>query len=666
MYRKAQPLTISTTNSSVILAGTGAQYTFGYNFIADKASAVSVYYIDTVGNQTLLSPTQYTLVINAAAPNQLWGIGGTITYPLAGSAIAVGTYLLLQRTLPLTQETSVQNQGNYYAQVTEQALDILEMQIQQLAARTGQLRGTWATGVQYNFGDVVVDGVNGNNTGNYYMCVTANTSSIWATALAAGYWSLSINVQLIAGYASSAAASASSASTSATTATSQANIATTQATSAFTSATNAAASAVSATNSASSASISEANAAASAISAAASASSASTSAATATTQAGIATTQASAASTSAANAAASATAAASTLTATSTTSNTIGTGDFTFTTQASKNFIAGQPIIAASSANGANYIHGYVKSYSGTTLMITETDLGGSGTFSSWNIGVSGPQGSSGGGTGTVTTVSVASANGFAGTVANPTTTPAVTVSTTITGLVKGNGTAISAATSGTDYSPGTSALVTGIVKSTTATGAFTIAVAGDFPTLNQNTTGSAATVTTINGRLTSGVNTSLTGSGTAGSPYAVNVVTATSGVFGVVKPDNSTITISAGVISAINGAPAKGSSLTLNPYAGSATGSIAHGMASTPNDVIAYLECISTEYGYGVGERVPMGGANCSWQGAGITISFDATNIYYNTNTVDYPDVVNKSGFSRTSITPAKWKIVMTPLLWS
>ena len=56
------------------------------------------------------------------------------------------------------------------------------------------------------------------------------------------------------------------------------------------------------------------------------------------------------------------------------------------------------------------------------------------------------------GGSGTVTTVSVVSANGLAGTVANATTTPAITLSTTITGLLKGNGTAISSATAGTDY----------------------------------------------------------------------------------------------------------------------------------------------------------------------------------------------------------------------
>ena len=107
---------------------------------------------------------------------------------------------------------------------------------------------------------------------------------------------------------------------------------------------------------------------------------------------------------------------------------------------------------------------------------------------------------------GTVTTVSVVSANGLAGTVANASSTPAITLSTTVSGLLKGDGTAISAATagtdyqsaitatgilkgagsgtvssavSGTDYAPGTSALATGILKSTTSTGALAIAVVG-------------------------------------------------------------------------------------------------------------------------------------------------------------------------------------------
>jgi hypothetical protein len=125
-----------------------------------------------------------------------------------------------------------------------------------------------------------------------------------------------------------------------------------------------------------------------------------------------------------------------------------------------------------------------------TPALVAGTNVSITGTWPNQTINSSNPGG-------TVTSVSVVSANGFAGTVATATTTPAITVSTSITGVLKGNGTAISAATVGTDYSVGTSALTTGILKSTTTTGALSIAVAADFPTLNQNTTGSAATLTT-------------------------------------------------------------------------------------------------------------------------------------------------------------------------
>lgn len=58
----------------------------------------------------------------------------------------------------------------------------------------------------------------------------------------------------------------------------------------------------------------------------------------------------------------------------------------------------------------------------------------------------------SGGGSGTVQTISIASANGFAGSSDGDPANPTLTLSTTITGILKGNGTAISAATAGTDY----------------------------------------------------------------------------------------------------------------------------------------------------------------------------------------------------------------------
>lgn len=66
-------------------------------------------------------------------------------------------------------------------------------------------------------------------------------------------------------------------------------------------------------------------------------------------------------------------------------------------------------------------------------------------------------------GSGTVTAVSVVSANGFAGSSSGG-ATPALTLSTSITGMLKGNGTAISAGTAGTDYvAPGTATTFTAL-----------------------------------------------------------------------------------------------------------------------------------------------------------------------------------------------------------
>jgi hypothetical protein len=87
--------------------------------------------------------------------------------------------------------------------------------------------------------------------------------------------------------------------------------------------------------------------------------------------------------------------------------------------------------------------------------------------------------------TGTVTAVSVVSANGFAGTSSGG-ATPALTLTTTITGLLKGNGTAISAAVANTDYM--------GVGAPVTKTADFTVAN-GEIWYIN-NKSGSTCTVT--------------------------------------------------------------------------------------------------------------------------------------------------------------------------
>ena len=161
---------------------------------------------------------------------------------------------------------------------------------------------------------------------------------------------------------------------------------------------------------------------------------------------------------------------------------------------------------------------------SGTSILYGN----GSGGFSNVTIGtgvsfVAGTLSATGSG-GSVTTVSVVSANGFAGTVANPTTTPAITLTTSISGMLYGNGTALAAATISAPlaYSAGTlsitqsGASTNGYLSSTDwntfnnkqPAGTYVTSVTGTAPVVSSGGTtpaiSMAAANTSTNGYLTS------------------------------------------------------------------------------------------------------------------------------------------------------------------
>ncbi len=142
-----------------------------------------------------------------------------------------------------------------------------------------------------------------------------------------------------------------------------------------------------------------------------------------------------------------------------------------------------------------------------TPSLVAGTNVTITGSWPNQTIAATG---GGGGGSGTVTDVSVVSANGFAGTVATSTTTPAITLTTSITGVLKGNGTAISAAIAGTDYvtPTGTETLTNKTASGLTLNDGYTeevFAVTGTAPALSP-TNGSIQTWTlTGNSTPTSG-----------------------------------------------------------------------------------------------------------------------------------------------------------------
>lgn len=119
-------MTIANQATKVVALGNGSQTVFDYDFLIPTASDVKVIYTDADGVETELTPTQYTITgINNED-------GGTVTYPLAGSPIAVGTTLTIARNLQYVQLKTIANQGNFYPAVVESALDYITMLAQQL------------------------------------------------------------------------------------------------------------------------------------------------------------------------------------------------------------------------------------------------------------------------------------------------------------------------------------------------------------------------------------------------------------------------------------------------------------------------------------------------------------------------------------------------------
>jgi hypothetical protein len=165
---------LTTSQNYVTYLGNGATTSFPFNFYVQQASFLVV----TITNNnvsppvtTVLNSSQYS-VTGIGTGNEFSGgsgAGGTVTYPVSGSPLPTGWTITIQRVVPYVQNTSLTNQGSFYPNVVEAALDYLMCGLQQLnAAATG------FTALQGPAGNTIWSGTSApgagiGNNGDFYI-----------------------------------------------------------------------------------------------------------------------------------------------------------------------------------------------------------------------------------------------------------------------------------------------------------------------------------------------------------------------------------------------------------------------------------------------------------------------------------------------------------------
>jgi hypothetical protein len=120
-------MTVATSVSRTVVHGNGAATTFAFPFKILASGDLVVTRTTSAGVDTTLALGTHYSVSGVGAES-----GGSITYPLSGSALPAGDRLTLRRVLSIVQETDLTNQGPFYAEVHESAFDRALMVDQQL------------------------------------------------------------------------------------------------------------------------------------------------------------------------------------------------------------------------------------------------------------------------------------------------------------------------------------------------------------------------------------------------------------------------------------------------------------------------------------------------------------------------------------------------------
>lgn len=113
--------------------GNGSTTSFSFSFKTFAAGDLQVTRTSSVGIETVLVlNSDYSVTLN---PDQDTSPGGTITYPISGSALPTGSKLTIVGNLAYEQTTDLLGGGAFNARVIEDTFDRTVIQIQQLEER---------------------------------------------------------------------------------------------------------------------------------------------------------------------------------------------------------------------------------------------------------------------------------------------------------------------------------------------------------------------------------------------------------------------------------------------------------------------------------------------------------------------------------------------------
>lgn len=123
----------ATTRKAGPYSGTGAQTAWPFTFKVFATGDIAVTIANAAGVETLLTlGSDYSVTLNS---NQDTSPGGTVTYPISGSALPVGSKLSIVGDVDYDQPYDIPAGGNFSPTALENQLDRTIMQVQQLKER---------------------------------------------------------------------------------------------------------------------------------------------------------------------------------------------------------------------------------------------------------------------------------------------------------------------------------------------------------------------------------------------------------------------------------------------------------------------------------------------------------------------------------------------------